>query len=58
MAPWATELQQLLRICHNVSMIVDLNVNALKSFSFVFSPGRFKLSVPQLYVTIGGKCLH
>ena len=38
--------QQLLNTCHNKSIIVGLNVNALKSFLFTFStPWHIKLYV-------------
>ena len=38
MAPCVIALQQLINICHRYSIIVDLNINALKSFCFAFTP--------------------
>ena len=36
--PCAIALQELLNICHNYSVIVDLNFKAKKSFCFAFTP--------------------
>ena len=43
MVPCAIALQQLLNICHRYSIIVDLNLNALKSFCFAFTPKPYKI---------------
>ena len=43
MVPCAIALEQLLNICHRYSIIVDLNLNALKSFCFAFTPKPYKL---------------
>ena len=44
-------LQELLNICHNYNIIVDLNFNAKKSFCFAFTPNLFKLSLlPFLHI--------
>ena len=37
MAPCAIALQELLHICHNYSISVDVNFNALKSFCIAFT---------------------
>ena len=50
MAPCAIVLQELLNICHNYSIIVDLNFNAKKSFCSTFTPRLFKLSLLYLHV--------
>ena len=50
MAPCAIALQQLLNICHRYSIIVDLNVNVLKSFCFAFTPKPYKLYLPCLQI--------
>ena len=50
MAPCAIALQELLHICHNYSISVDVNFNALKSFCFAFTPKPFKLSLPQVTI--------
>ena len=52
MAPCAIALQELLNICQNYSIIVDLNFNAKKSFCFAFTPRLFKLSLPYLHINI------
>ena len=51
-APYVTALQQLLNICHSYSANVDLNLNALKSFCFAYSPKRYTLSLPLSYFLI------
>ena len=50
MAPCAIALQQLLYICHRYSIIVDLNLNALKSFCFAFTPKPYNLCLPCLHI--------
>ena len=50
MAPCAMALQELLNICHNYSIIVDLKFNAKKSLCFAFTPRLFKLSLPYLHI--------
>ena len=50
MAPCAIALQELLHICHNYSISVDVNFNALKSFCIAFTPKHFKLSLPQVTI--------
>ena len=50
MAPCAIALQELLNICHSYSIIVDLNLNAKKSFCVAFTPRLFKLSLPYLHI--------
>ena len=50
MASCAIALQELLHICHNYSISVDVNFNALKSFCIAFTPKPFKLSLPQVTV--------
>ena len=50
MAPCAIALQELLHICHNYSISVDVNFNALKSFCIAFTPKPFKLSLPQVTI--------
>ena len=39
-----------INICHNCSIIVDLNFNAKNSFCFVFTPRLFKLSLPYSHI--------
>ena len=50
MAPCAIALQELLNICHNYSITVDVNFNALKSFCVAFTPKLFKLRFPELNI--------
>ena len=49
-APFAIALKQLLNIFHRYSIIVDLNINALKSFCFAFTPKPYKLCLPCLHI--------
>ena len=49
MAPCAIALQQLLNICYRYRIIVDLNLNALKSLCFAFTPKPCKLCLPSLH---------
>ena len=48
MAPCAVVLQELLHICHNYSISVEVNFDAWKFFRIAFSPKPFKLSLPKL----------
>ena len=48
MAPCAIALQQVLNICHNYNIIVDLHFNAKESFHFAFTPRL--LSLPYLHM--------
>ena len=41
-APCAIALHELVNICHNYSIIVDLNFNAEKSFCIALTPRLFK----------------
>ena len=50
MVPCAIALQELLNICQNYSVIVDLNFNAKKSFCFAFTAWLFKLFLPYLHI--------
>ena len=50
MAPCAIALQELQSTCHNYSITVDVNFNALKSFYVAFTPKRFKLRFPKLNI--------
>ena len=50
LTPCAIVLQELLHICHNFSISVDVNFNALKSFCIAFTPKTFKLSLPQVTI--------
>ena len=50
MAPCAIALQELLNICHSYSITVDVNFNALISFSAAFTPKLFKLRFPELNI--------
>ena len=50
MTPCAIALQELLHICHNFSISVDVKFNALKSFCIAFTPKTFKLSLPQVTI--------
>ena len=49
-APCAIAFQELLHICHNYSISVDVNFNALKSFCIALTPTPFKLSLPQVTI--------
>ena len=50
MAPCPIALQELLHICHNYSISVDVNFNALKCFCIAFTPKPFKLSLLQVVI--------
>ena len=50
MAPCAIAPQELLHICHNYSISVDVNFNILKSFCIAFTPKPLKLSLPQVAI--------
>ena len=50
MAHCAISLQELLHLCHNYIISVDVNFNALKSFCIAFTPKPFRLSLPQVTI--------
>ena len=50
MAPCAIALQELLNICHNYSITVDVNFKALTSFCVTFTAKLFKLRFPELNI--------
>ena len=50
MASCAIALQELQSTCHNYSITIDVNFNALKSFYVAFTPNLFKLRFPKLNI--------
>ena len=46
----ALALRELLNICHNYSIIVNLNFNAKSNFCFAFTSRLFKLSLLYLHI--------
>ena len=55
MAPCAIALQQLIKVCHRYSIIVDLYVNALKSFCFAYSSYIFHIRLVVIYRMLPSK---
>ena len=50
MAPGVIGLQQLINVCRRYRIVVDLNINALKSFCFAFTPRLYQLCLPHVHI--------
>ena len=50
MAPCAIALQELIGLCYEYSVDIDLNFNATKSYSVAFTPKLYKLALPSLHI--------
>ena len=50
MTPGARALQELLHICQNYSISVDVNFDAMNSFCIAFTPNPFKISLPKVNI--------
>ena len=50
MAPCAIALQELINLCYDYSIEIDMNFNALKSYCIAFTPKLYKLTQPSLHI--------
>ena len=50
MAPCAIALQELIELCYEYSVVIDLNFNATKSYCVAFTPKLYKLALPSLHI--------
>ena len=50
MAPCAIALQELIGLCYEYSVDIDLNFNATKSYCVAFTPKLYKLALPSLHI--------
>ena len=50
MAPCAIALQELINLCYDYSIGIDMNFNALKSYCIAFTPKLYKLTLPPLHI--------
>ena len=50
MAPCAVALQELIGLCYEYSVDIDLNFNATKSYCVAFTPKLYKLALPSLHI--------
>ena len=50
MAPCAIVLQELINLCYDYSIKIDMNFNALKSYCIAFTPKLYKLTLPSLHI--------
>ena len=50
LGPTAIAMQQLLDICHDYRVANDVTFNPLKSVCLVFSPAKYKLFCPRVYI--------
>ena len=50
MAPCTIALQELIGLCYEYSVDIDLNFNATKSYCVVFTPKLYKLALPSLHI--------
>ena len=50
MAPCAIALQELINLCYDYSIEIDMNFNALKSYCIAFTPKLCKLTLPSLHI--------
>ena len=51
MAPCAIALQELINLCYEYSIGIDMNFNALKSYCIAFTPKLYKLTLPSLPIS-------
>ena len=50
MAPCAIALQELINLCYNYSIGIEINFNALKSHCIAFTPKLYKLTLLSLHI--------
>ena len=51
MAPCAIALQELIGLCYEYSVVIDLNFNATKSYCVaLITPKLYKLALPSLHI--------
>ena len=50
MAHCAIALQELINLCYDYSIRIDINFNALKSYCIAFTPNVYKLTLPSLHI--------
>ena len=50
MTPCAIALQELIGLCFEYSVDIDLNFNATKSYCVAFTPKLYKLALPSLHI--------
>ena len=50
MALCAIALQELINLCYEYSIGIDINFNALKSYFIAFTPKLYKLTLPSLHI--------
>ena len=50
MAACAIALQELIGLCYEYSVDIDLNFNATKSYCVAFTPKLYKLALPSLHI--------
>ena len=50
MAPCVIALQELIGLCYEYSVDIDLNFNATKSYCVAFTPKLYKLALPSLHI--------
>ena len=50
MAPCTIALQQLINLCYEYCIGIDMNFNALKSYCIAFTPKLYKLTLPSLHI--------
>ena len=50
MAPCAIALQELINLCYDYSIEIDMNFNALKSYYIAFTPKFYILTLPSLHI--------
>ena len=50
MAPCAIALQELINLCYEYSIGIDMNFNALKSHCIAFTPKLYKFTLPSLHI--------
>ena len=50
MAPCAIALQEMIGLCYEYNVDIDLNFNATKSYCVAFTPKLYKLALPSLHI--------
>ena len=50
MAPCAIGLQELIGLCYEYSVEIDLNINATKSYCVAFTLKLYKLALPSVHL--------
>ena len=53
MAPCAIALQELITLCYEHSIDIDLNFNVTKSYCVTFTSKLYKLALPSLHIKMG-----